>query len=158
MYPAFWIVLPTPPLDRMGSIKRAFSQEGVEAPAGPPIAQSDGGKPLSYVEEYVIAAVAIVRKEPTAYASFATIFERRRLGIAIAAMIRMSGIITMPTYPSTKPAVASPESFSRPALLRMSACARCPRTIAAIAAGKIKKRIPQVKLATAYPLFSPGSE
>jgi hypothetical protein len=41
------------------------------------------------VDEYVTAEVLIVRIEPTADASLAAIRDRRRLGIAIAAMIRM---------------------------------------------------------------------
>src|SRR5262252_6614356 len=47
------------------------------------------GKPLPYVELYSIAAVFIVRTEPTADASLAAMRERIRLGIAIAAMIKI---------------------------------------------------------------------
>jgi hypothetical protein len=41
------------------------------------------------VDEYVTAEVLIVRMEPTAEASLAAIRDRRRFGIAIAAMIRI---------------------------------------------------------------------
>jgi hypothetical protein len=50
----------------------------------------EAGKPFDgYVDEYVTAEVLIVRIEPTAEASLAAIRDRRRFGIAIAAMIRM---------------------------------------------------------------------
>jgi hypothetical protein len=50
----------------------------------------EAGKPFDgYVDEYVTAEVLIVRIEPTAEASLAAIRDRRRLGIAMAAMIRM---------------------------------------------------------------------
>jgi hypothetical protein len=41
------------------------------------------------VDEYVTAEVLSVRIEPTAEASLAAIRDRRRFGIAIAAMIRI---------------------------------------------------------------------
>ena len=44
---------------------------------------------MPYVELYVIAAVVIVRIEPTADASLAAIRERSKLGIAMAAMIKI---------------------------------------------------------------------
>ena len=46
-------------------------------------------KPVPHEEEYVTSAVPIVRTEPTAEDSFAAIFERSKLGIAMAAMIKM---------------------------------------------------------------------
>lgn len=53
------------------------------------MAVNDGGKPLPYVELYVIAAVVMVRIEPTAEASSAAMRERSKLGIAMAAMIKI---------------------------------------------------------------------
>jgi hypothetical protein len=41
------------------------------------------------VDEYVTAEVLIVRIEPTAEASLAAIRDRRRFGIAMAAMMRI---------------------------------------------------------------------
>ena len=79
-----------------------------------------GGKPFPYSDEYVIAAVLIVRSDPTAEASFAAILARSKFGIAIAAMIRIGIKPTTPRYPSTSPAVAIPRPASRPADLPIS--------------------------------------
>src|SRR5208282_4474006 len=59
------------------------------APAAPPSKGSVFAKPSLYVELKVTSAVFTVRIEPTAEASLAAMRERSRLGIAIAAMIKM---------------------------------------------------------------------
>jgi hypothetical protein len=77
------------PPARTASSKQAFDEVAVQG-EGPPKDASVAGKPsFGYVDEYVTAEVLIVRIEPTADASLAAMRDRRRLGIAIAAMIRM---------------------------------------------------------------------
>src|ERR1700733_10791440 len=63
-------------------------------PEGPPRGARSGGKPLPYVELYVIAAVVMVRTTCAAAASFAAILALRRLGIAIAAITNMMATTT----------------------------------------------------------------
>jgi hypothetical protein len=54
------------------------------------MAARETGKPFDgYVDEYVTADVLIVRIEPTEEASLAAIRDLRRLGIAMAAMIKI---------------------------------------------------------------------
>jgi hypothetical protein len=60
--------------------------------AGVPPSLNDGRlaeKPIVYVLENTISAVMIVRMEATAEASFALMRDRKRFGIATAAMTRM---------------------------------------------------------------------
>src|SRR5215469_10954613 len=57
--------------------------------AAPPRLPMAGAYPAPQLEEYVTSAVLIVRSEETAEASLAAIFERSKLGMAIAAMIRI---------------------------------------------------------------------
>src|SRR5579872_3603106 len=92
----------------------------------------------------------------TADASFAAIRARSRFGIAIAAIIRMPGIAPTPTYPSTNPAIATPSPLIRPALLRISERLKWPKTMARMARGKTKKKIPLIRLTIALPLVSGG--
>src|ERR1700729_3486499 len=96
--------------------------------------------------------MSMERSVPTAEASFAAIRARSKFGIAIAAMIRITGIIAIPIYPSTKPAVAIPAPPSRPADLRISERAIWPRITAAIEPKKTNPTIPQTRLAIAFPL------
>src|ERR1700674_2460850 len=59
--------------------------------SGPPSRFNVDGKPRSgYETEYVTAAVSIARMEATAEASLARMRERRKLGTAIAEMIRIT--------------------------------------------------------------------
>src|SRR5271156_2478404 len=76
------------PLVRTVSTNSALVQLIVVVPLLP-MAASDGGKPLPYVELYEMEAVFMVRIEPTADASLAAMRERSKFGIAIAAMIKM---------------------------------------------------------------------
>ncbi len=55
---------------------------------------NDSGYPFPHVALYATTTVLIVRRPCTAEDSFAAILERRRLGIAIAAMIRMVRMTT----------------------------------------------------------------
>src|SRR5271156_4294762 len=94
----------------------------------------------------------MMRNVPTADASFAACRARSRFGIAIAAIIRMRGIIAIPMYPSTKPAVAIPAPPILPADLRISESAMWPKMMAAIDPRKKNPKIPQTRLAMAFPL------
>ena len=77
------------PADNTWSSKQDAAEVAVQG-AAPPNAASEAGKPsFGYVEEYVTAEVLIVRIEPTADASLAAIRDLRRLGIAMAAMIKI---------------------------------------------------------------------
>src|ERR1700674_782200 len=91
------------------------------------------------------------RSEPTAEASFAATRACSRLGIAIAATI-MTGMMTRPRYPSTKPVMAMPLPPMRPAELRISESEMWPRIIAAMEAGRKNVKIPHTMLAIALPL------
>src|SRR5438270_6233062 len=91
--------------------------------------------------------------EATAEASSAEILARSRLGIRIAAKIRTTGV-TIPIYPRTRPAIASPEPFNLPALVRICEREICPKMIATMAAGKINEKHPNTRLAIALPLVS----
>src|ERR1700693_487332 len=85
VYPLF-----TPTVDRTSSIRQAPVDTAVVQGAAPPRLVSAVAKPtFGYVVEYVTSAVLMVRREPTAEASFAAIRDRRRFGMAMAAMIRM---------------------------------------------------------------------
>jgi|ERR1022692_724349 hypothetical protein len=93
--------------------------------------------------------------DATEDASFAAIRARNRLGIAIAAIMRM-GIIEIPKYPNISPVKAIPAPRSRPLLLRISEREMWPRTMATIAAGNKNPKTPAIKLPIAFPLVSPG--
>jgi hypothetical protein len=85
VYPLF-----TPTVDRTSSIRQALPDVALVQGAAPPRLASAVAKPtFGYVVEYVTSAVLMVRREPTADASFAAIRDRRRFGMAMAAMIRM---------------------------------------------------------------------
>src|SRR5215831_7087515 len=104
----------------------------------------------------------MVRSDEAAADSLAAILARNRLGIAIAAMIRIIGTSTMLMYPMTRPAVALPCPANRPALLRMLDWARWPSITAGIPARTPKhsnERIPRMRLAVALPSTgrSPGT-
>src|ERR1700683_160680 len=86
-------------------------------------------KPFLYLDAYQDSAAWILRSAPTVDASFAAIRARSKFGMAIAAKIKTNGITATPRYPSTKPATAMPWPPKRPADFRISASARCPRTI-----------------------------
>src|SRR5438876_11896483 len=92
-----------------------------------------------------------LRTDATAELSLADILARSKLGIAIAAMIRMNGIATTPRYPRTRPAMARPWPVKRPALFLISDRERWPRMIATTESGKILM-IPQIKLPIALQL------
>jgi hypothetical protein len=83
----------------------------------------------------------------------AAILERKRLGIAIAAMIK-KGIRATPKYPKISPAIAMPFPFRRPALRFISEYDRWPKTMASIEAGRKMKKKPRMRLAIALPLVS----
>src|SRR5258707_15723712 len=71
-------------------MRQALAAVAFAQGAAPPRLVSNGAKPAAgYVVENVTSAVLIVRREPTAEASFAAIRDRSRFGMAIAAMIRM---------------------------------------------------------------------
>jgi hypothetical protein len=72
-------------------------------------------------------------------------------------MIKIIGMKAMPAYPSTSPVIANPLPCSRPALFLMSDREMCPKTIAAMAVGRAKKKIPRIRLAIAFPLVRGGS-
>jgi len=57
---------------------------------------------------YETSAAMSLRTDATAELSLAAILARRRLGIAIAAIIKMNGMATTPRYPKTSPAIAKP--------------------------------------------------
>src|SRR5712664_2818147 len=77
-------------MDRTSSIRQEAVDTAVVQGAAPPRAAMVAANPTcGYVVEYVTSAVLMVRREPTAEASFAAIRDRRRLGIAMAAMIKM---------------------------------------------------------------------
>jgi hypothetical protein len=73
------------------SIKSAAVESALTA--GPRFDKA-AGKPMLYVEEYVTVAVLIVLIEPTEDASFADILAPSRLGMAMAARIRMMATTT----------------------------------------------------------------
>ena len=78
------------PPARTASSKQAADEVAAGQGDGPPKLASVAGNPaFGYVDEYVTAEVLIVRIEPTAEASLAAMRDRRRLGMAMAAMIRM---------------------------------------------------------------------
>jgi hypothetical protein len=94
--------------------------------------------------------------DPIALASFAAMRERNRLGIAIAAMIKTTGIASKLIYPMMRPASAKPSPFNLPMLLRMSERDMWPRIIAGIPARIeriVRLQIPKMRLATALPSF-----
>src|SRR5258708_29305312 len=71
-------------------MRQALAAVAFAQGAAPPRLVSNGAKPAAgYVVAYVTSAVLIVRREPTAEASFAAIRDRIKFGIAMAAMIRM---------------------------------------------------------------------
>src|SRR5260370_10831221 len=77
-------------MDKTSSIRQEAVDTAVVQDAVPPRAAIVAANPtFGYVVEYVTSAVLMVRREPTAEASFAAIRDRRRFGIAIAAMIKM---------------------------------------------------------------------
>jgi len=75
--------------DRTSSSKQAAADVAVVQGAAPPKAVKVPKPIVLYVVAKVTSAVLMVRREPTAEASFAAIRDRRRFGIAIAAMIKM---------------------------------------------------------------------
>ncbi len=91
-----------------------------------------GAEPFLYFDAYEDSASLILRRAPTAKASFAAIRAQSRFGIAIAAIIRMDGITAIPKYPSTRAATAIPCPVKRPADFRMSEIEICPKMIAAL--------------------------
>src|SRR6266849_1513447 len=69
---------------------QAVANAAVVQGAAPPRLFSKAAKPsVGYEVAYVTSAVLMVRREPTAEDSFAAIRDRRRFGMAMAAMIRM---------------------------------------------------------------------
>jgi hypothetical protein len=74
---------------KSGSIKQAVTEVATVQGEAPPSSVMASEYPTPQLEEYVTSAVPIVRTEPTAEDSLAAIFERSKLGMAIAAMIRM---------------------------------------------------------------------
>src|SRR2546429_2942154 len=71
-------------------MRQAAAAVGGPQGAAPPRAPSVAAKPsVGYEVAYVTSAVLMVRREPTAEASFAAIRDRSRFGMAMAAMIRM---------------------------------------------------------------------
>ncbi len=75
--------------DRTSSSKQAAADLAVVQGAAPPKAVKLPKPIVLYVVAKVTSAVLMVRREPTAEASFAAIRDRRRFGIAMAAMIKM---------------------------------------------------------------------
>jgi hypothetical protein len=72
----------------LGSTKSAASQLATPLDDDPKAVKL-GGYPFPYVVEYVTEAVVIARRLLAAAASFAAMRARRKLGIAIAAIIKM---------------------------------------------------------------------
>ena len=72
--------------------------------------------------------------------------------MAIAAMIKITGINAISAYPRISPAVANPWPFNRPALFLISESARWPKMIAATAENGMNTKIPITRLAIALPL------
>src|SRR5579863_2454977 len=93
------------------------------------------------------------RTFPAAAASLAKIFARSRLGMAMAARIRTNGMAATPRYPITRPAMARPRPFRRPALFLISDREIWPRMIATMQSGNTLM-MPRIRLATALPLVS----
>jgi len=101
----------------------------------------------------------MVRTVDAAAESFASILALNRLGIAIAAMIRTTGMAAMLMYPIIRPASAIPSPRRRPRLSRMVFRERCPRTMAGIPVSNPKgniARMPRMRLPTALPSVSCG--
>jgi hypothetical protein len=89
--------------------------------------------------------------------SLASILALNRLGIAMAAMIRTTGMAAMLMYPIISPANAMPSPRSRPRLSRMLLRDRCPRIMAGIPVSNPKgniARMPRMRLPTALPSVS----
>src|SRR5580700_249950 len=141
------------PLVRAESTRSAASSEGPAPFAAGPRFKSPAGY-LPYEVEYASAATLSVRSDPTAAASFAAIFERNKFGMAIAATIKMIGMIAIPKYPRTSPARAIPSPVFLPPLRRISEREMCPNMMAATAEGKMKNRSPQSRLTMASPLVA----
>jgi hypothetical protein len=83
VYPAFV------PLLKAGSRIQAEAEVATHGEAIPPRLVKSTAYPVPQVEAYVVSAVVIVRIPLTADASFAAIFERSKLGTAMAAMIKI---------------------------------------------------------------------
>lgn len=125
---------------------------------GSSAARVSGNPP--YFTLYPSVATLIVRSDATAEASFAAILARRRFGIAIAAMIKTTGKINTPIYPSTSPAMAIPAPMIWPPLRRIRERDMWPVMIAAMPARGTRNKMPQIRLTIAKPLVlgSPGPD
>src|SRR5579862_4048912 len=81
--------LPGVDADRTLSSRHAVLDEGVHGDAPPRDAMSGEKPTVGYAVEYVTSELLMALRDPTAEASFAAIRARNRLGIAMAAMIRI---------------------------------------------------------------------
>jgi hypothetical protein len=100
------------PLASTLSRKQAVAELGEQGAAPPRFVRTEAYPTAGYAELYEISAVAICRTELAAEDSLAAILARKRLGIAIAAMIKIIAT-TIRSSISEKPSTLSPERLHR---------------------------------------------